>query len=77
MKILLECNQPVPDFLEGEKPENGQLAFDDDTEEEGEDNSGDGDGQQDSWGMGSGDTNTNTAEPGNNTEDTEDAGAAW
>ena len=37
VKVLLECNQEVPDFLEEHKPEEGAaLEFDDDTDNEGE-----------------------------------------
>ncbi|KAI5296682.1 hypothetical protein KEM52_000006 [Ascosphaera acerosa] len=34
VKILLECNQEVPDFLESEKPIDGKLVFHDDSDEE-------------------------------------------
>lgn len=36
MKILIECEQPVPDFLEGFAPSDKVLVFDDDTEPEEE-----------------------------------------
>ena len=37
VKVLLECNQEVPNFLEEHKPEEGvALDFDDDTDNEGE-----------------------------------------
>lgn len=36
VKVLLECNQEVPDFLEEHKPEGAALEFDDDTDNEGE-----------------------------------------
>jgi hypothetical protein len=36
VKNFMECNQPVPDFLESFKPVDGNLAFDDDTDGEGE-----------------------------------------
>lgn len=39
VKLLLETNQIVPDFLEGHKPEDtSKLDFDDDTDNEGEEN---------------------------------------
>jgi ATP-dependent RNA helicase DDX3X len=38
VKILMECKQPVPDFLEGMKPADGVVTFEDDnTDAEGED----------------------------------------
>lgn len=46
-KLLVENHQPVPDFLEGYKPENeGEINFDDDTDDEAEKEAG-GD---DAWG---------------------------
>jgi ATP-dependent RNA helicase DDX3X len=36
VKILIECKQPVPDFLESVKPADGTLVFNDDTDDEGE-----------------------------------------
>jgi ATP-dependent RNA helicase DDX3X len=78
VKILLECNQPIPDFLEGEKPENEELVFDDDTDNEGEDNGNEAGAPADPWGAGkSGDNNTAGSESGNNAEDPEATGAAW
>ncbi|KAL2219236.1 DEAD/DEAH box RNA helicase [Thermoascus aurantiacus ATCC 26904] len=50
VKILMECNQPIPDFLENEKPTDGVLRFDDDTDNEGENNDTAG---GDAWGGGS------------------------
>ena len=48
VKVLLECNQVVPDFLEAHKPEEGaELDFDDESDKEGED--GDAAGG-DGWG---------------------------
>jgi hypothetical protein len=50
VKILLECKQPVPEFLEDVKPADGILNFDDDTDAEGED--GDNENKEnggDSW----------------------------
>ncbi|OXV06411.1 hypothetical protein Egran_05822 [Elaphomyces granulatus] len=42
VKILLECSQTIPDFLESVKPADGTLVFNDDTDDEGEEkNSGD------------------------------------
>jgi ATP-dependent RNA helicase DDX3X len=54
VKVLMECNQTVPDFLEEMKPADGLVAFDDDTDAEGEDEGGED--QQanggDTWGTG-------------------------
>ncbi|KAG5297898.1 DEAD-box protein [Histoplasma ohiense] len=36
VKILLECKQPLPDFLESEKPEGDDVRFNDDTDDEDE-----------------------------------------
>lgn len=36
VKILMECEQPVPDFLQGFAPSDNVLVFDDDTENEEE-----------------------------------------
>ena len=44
VKILLESDNKVPDFLQGEVPPDGKLEFDDDTDDEGED------GGTDAWG---------------------------
>lgn len=44
-KILVECNQPVPDFLNDVKPEEGEeLTFDDDTDNEREGGDANGNG---------------------------------
>ena len=54
VKLLLETKQPIPDFLEGYKPEDEEnLTFDDDTDNEGDDagNGANGDEPADSgWG---------------------------
>ena len=43
VKLLIETNQEVPDFLEEYKPAEGEaLQFDDDTDEEGEGDDADG-----------------------------------
>ena len=48
VKVLMECNQQVPDFLQSHKPEEGaELDFDDESDKEGED--GDAAGG-DAWG---------------------------
>ncbi|RMD42079.1 hypothetical protein DV735_g3057, partial [Chaetothyriales sp. CBS 134920] len=61
VKILMECGQPVPDFLEPYKPAEGQLSFDDDSgaeEEEataGEETGawgGAADAAEEAWGTG-------------------------
>lgn len=36
VKILLESESKIPDFLQGEVPADGKLEFDDDTDAEGE-----------------------------------------
>lgn len=56
VKILLECNQEVPEFLENDKPVDGKLIFHDDTDDEDE-NGDANDGTpavDDSWGAPSG-----------------------
>ena len=57
VKVLLESNQEVPDFLADKKPEDGEeLKFDDDSEEEEVENgSDDADGTAAEWGTGGGD----------------------
>ncbi|KAI5300692.1 hypothetical protein KEM56_002263 [Ascosphaera pollenicola] len=55
VKILLECNQEVPEFLENDKPVDGKVVFHDDTDDEDEGADGDnGDAvapaADDSWG---------------------------
>ena len=52
VKVLMETTQPVPDFLESFQPEDGKVAFDDDTDNEGEENAGGDDaaGAGDAWG---------------------------
>lgn len=47
VKLLIECGQPVPDFLEGDRPPNDELVFNDDTDDEGDNNDG-------GWGSGGG-----------------------
>jgi ATP-dependent RNA helicase DDX3X len=48
IKILLECDQEIPDFLEDQKPAEGEpLVFDDDSGGDDEDVAGDGDA---AWG---------------------------
>ena len=43
VKVLLECNQDIPDFLEPHKPEEGaELDFNDDSDKEGENGEADG-----------------------------------
>lgn len=36
VKILMECEQPIPDFLQGFAPSDNVLVFDDDTDKEEE-----------------------------------------
>jgi ATP-dependent RNA helicase DDX3X len=46
----MECEQPIPDFLQNEIPEDGKIEFQDDTDDEDEaDNGGGG-----AWGTGGG-----------------------
>ena len=43
VKVLIESKQPIPDFLEGFKPDDAEnLQFDDDTDNEGDDQGQDG-----------------------------------
>jgi ATP-dependent RNA helicase DDX3X len=50
IKILLECGQEIPDFLEGQKPADGEpLVFDDDSGGDDDEEEGAGDGG-DAWG---------------------------
>ncbi|PGH12646.1 hypothetical protein AJ79_04144 [Helicocarpus griseus UAMH5409] len=71
VKILMECNQPVPDFLESEKPD-GEITFNDDTDDEND--NGDADGG-DGWGAAPAAT---VAEPEeNNSWNPEVSNAAW
>ena len=65
VKILIECKQSVPDFLQNEMPEDGEIHFDDDTDEgeSGDDDGQDGAGDGATWGSANND-NTN-AEPEN------------
>ena len=71
-KLLVENHQRVPDFLEGYKPENeGELNFDDDTDDEAEKEAGgddawggpaqttNGDASGDAWGSEAPGANTN------------------
>lgn len=46
VKILIECKQAVPDFLESYKPENEELVFDDNSDE-----SQNGEAENDGWGV--------------------------
>ncbi|KAI1960380.1 hypothetical protein LOZ58_004103 [Ophidiomyces ophidiicola] len=65
VKILIECKQTVPDFLESYMPVNGELEWNDDTDGEGDDTEPAGE----AWGEGAqavngwGDTITPAAEP--------------
>lgn len=49
VKILLESNQEVPDFLQDCIPTDGVLQFDDDTDAEGEDQNDKQEASGDSW----------------------------
>ncbi|KAI4120469.1 MAG: hypothetical protein LQ338_007000, partial [Usnochroma carphineum] len=54
VKLLLETEQAVPDFLEGYKPSEGELDFHDDSaeEDEGDATAGAADGGDGAWGNG-------------------------
>lgn len=48
VKILLECKQEVPDFLEGFTPSEGKLIFDDETDDEEYNQNAEGDTAEES-----------------------------
>jgi ATP-dependent RNA helicase DDX3X len=53
IKILLECGQEIPDFLEDQKPAEGEpLVFDDDSSADDDEEEGTGEGG-DAWDCGS------------------------
>ena len=54
VKILMECGQNVPDFLEHLKPADEKIDFDDDSGDEEEEEAGAGGDAGDSWGAGGG-----------------------
>ena len=60
-KVLLETNQPVPEFFKEYMPEDMKPDFDDDSagEESGDEGGADGDG--DAWGSGGGDEGATAA----------------
>ncbi|KAJ5288649.1 hypothetical protein N7478_001679 [Penicillium angulare] len=47
VKVLLECNQKIPDFLEGYRPSEGDLTFDDDTDKDDDSDNEENAGQND------------------------------
>lgn len=61
VKLLIECGQTVPDFLEGDRPPNDQLDFNDDTDDENDNNDAGGWGSGGGGGWGAPDTNTAAA----------------
>ncbi len=85
VKVLLESNQEVPDFLADKKPEDGEeLKFDDDSEEDDEDTADDGDaaaawgaGGGDAWGGGDNDAAAASAAPAPADEWNEEAAPTW
>ncbi|QSS64054.1 DEAD-box protein [Histoplasma capsulatum] len=69
VKILLECKQPLPDFLESEKPEGDDVRFNDDTDDEDEKTDGGDASGGDGWGPAPTATSAEPeAAPGWNTE---------
>ncbi|KAK2850683.1 hypothetical protein FQN49_005424 [Arthroderma sp. PD_2] len=76
VKILMECNQTVPDFLQGEAPPDGVLQFDDDTDDE--DGNGDNaDGAGDGWGAPPPAAAAGFAEAAGDNATAADAGSGW
>ena len=66
IKILLECGQDIPDFLEGQKPAEGEpLTFSDDSGADDDDEGGVGNSEG-AWGAG-----------GNHANGDGDGGGAW
>lgn len=61
-KILLECGQEIPDFLQDFKPEGGVLNFDEEEEPDMDEPAGGNEAEGDAWGADNG--NTGTAENG-------------
>jgi ATP-dependent RNA helicase DDX3X len=56
VKVLMESNQEVPDFLADKKPEEGEeLKFDDDSEDEEDEGADAANGAAGAWGAGGGD----------------------
>jgi ATP-dependent RNA helicase DDX3X len=56
VKVLIESNQEVPDFLADKKPEEGEeLKFDDDSEDEEDEGADAANGTAGVWGVGGGD----------------------
>lgn len=51
-KILMECGQDVPDFLQQFKPEGGILNFDEEEEQPDIEDTTEGDDAGDAWGSG-------------------------
>lgn len=51
VKVLLECEQTVPEYLQGDIPEDGKIEFHDDTDDEDEEDAGGwGGGGDGGWG---------------------------
>ncbi|KAI5289115.1 hypothetical protein KEM54_004390 [Ascosphaera aggregata] len=73
VKILLECNQEIPDFLENDRPADGKLVFHDDTDDEEEEAAAHGDvaatgaadAAEDSWSAPHADAPAAVADSGN------------
>jgi ATP-dependent RNA helicase DDX3X len=44
VKVLIECNQEIPDFLADKAPADGKITWDDESDEEGQDDAGSNEG---------------------------------
>lgn len=83
VKVLIECQQPVPDFLEAYMPANGELEWNDDTDGEDPEDDGTGDagwgaaddGCDDGWGAEA--APAPEQEPAADSWNAESSGAAW
>jgi ATP-dependent RNA helicase DDX3X len=69
-KVLMECRQPIPDFLEQYKPE-GDLNFDEEEEAAFDEALGDNQDGGDTWGVG------DAAEPAWGGDNTASGTEAW
>ena len=71
VKILLETNQPVPEFLEQHLPDEGKLEFEDDSEKEDDGDDGAG-GEGGGWGGATGGETTEEPAWGNGNDNAEE-----
>lgn len=77
-RLLIESKQPVPDFLEGYKPENEEdLQFNDDTDSEDEGEGADGDPWGEPASKSNGQTNAEAAAGWGNEEVADTAETGW